>query len=136
MADSLIPDAGEAWRAFAATRPAITALVDDRNSLALSGDEPAIRYALVSGRYDGAGVAAPLLQIECWGAGGGVEDDGTAWNIAAAVVSVAPEIVGGVFAGARVAGVRVSHPFWSPDPVTNRPRYIVELRLLDHAPTT
>lgn len=135
MADSLIPDAGEAWRAFAATRPAITNLVGDRNGLVLSGDEPAIRYALVSGRYDGAGVAAPLLQIECWGAGGGLDDDGTAWNIAAAVVSVASEFVG-VYAGARVAGVRVSHPFWSPDPVTDRPRYIVELRLLDHAPTT
>jgi hypothetical protein len=128
--DALLPDPGELLRVFLLGQPAVTAIVGDRISVALSSGEPSIRYAMVAGNPDGYAVASPLMQVECWGRAG--TDDGTSSLLARTVVAVVPGMYGD-FVGGRVAGGAAENWFPSRDPVTERAREIVHVRLLDHA---
>lgn len=133
MPEQLLPDPVEQFIAWAATRTAITTIAGDRISINAPGPQPGIRVELVSGTHDQPGVGAPLLQVGCWGRGNAA-DDGTASLLARTVVAEIDTFVG-EFAGGKVAGADASYPFSSPDPITNRPRHIVQVRVLSHALT-
>lgn len=131
MADQLLPDVGEQFRLWALSRPAIVAIVGDRISVKLTGVNPSIRYAVASGTVLAPASGDPLLQVECWGTAN-AEDDGTASQLARTVIADLPTFIGS-WAGGNVAGADAGYPIDSPDPTTNRPRQIVQIRLVSHA---
>lgn len=137
MSDQLEPmsaDAGEALRLFLSSMDTIKADTGSRISLSLTGDAPAIRYALLGHVPLGPGAGSSRFQVECWGRGGGVVDDGTASRLARAVIAAVPHLFG-VWAGANVAGAAVSNAYTSADVTTGRPRVIVEV-VFNHTPAS
>ena len=126
-ADPVAPDTGEVLRLWLRSLTSIQPVVDTRIGLTLTGPAPAIRYAsLGPGVNLGGGAVAVRYQIECWGAGGDTPDTGVANNVARTIVSETPGFVG-IIGGARVSGASSGAPYERPDPVTNRPRSIVEI---------
>lgn len=134
MTETLTADAGEALRTFLTAQQVVTGVVGDHVGLGLYSDEPAIRYALLGHTVLGPSAAASRYQVECWGKGGGVVDDGTADRIARAVIAAIPDFLG-TWAGAHVAGAAVSNSFTSADATTKRPRIIVEV-VFNHTPAS
>ena len=127
MSDPLTPDAGETLRLWLRSLSSISADVGTRIGLSLTGPAVAIRYAQVGpGDNLGGGGAAYAFQIEAWGAGGGVPDDGTADRVARRIASEAPGFVG-IIGGGRVSGASARMPYRADDNDTKRPRSIVEL---------
>lgn len=122
------PNAGEALRLALRAQPTVTAICGTRIGLTLTGTDPAIRYVLTGGDYYGGGAASARLQVECWGRGGQVPDDGTADNLAATVVSVLTGMVG-TYGDARVHGVSAAYPYRSDDATSGRPRAIVNVTI-------
>lgn len=130
----LLPDPGDALAEFLRAQPEIAAVVSGRVSVRLESDAPSIRYANIGGTA-WTDEAEPTVQVECWGAGGVGYDDGTASQTARTVLAVLPRMTG-VYAGGHIAtAVPDAHPFDSPDPVTDRPRVIVTVRLLTYPAT-
>ena len=128
--DPLSPDAGEALRTWLRSESEVTAITGTRVGLSLTGSEPAIRYALVTGdNRVGAGVGMVRYQVECWGRGGGAPDDGKSLELARIVMRLTPKFCG-VFNGATVAGASARYPTSNPDDTTNRPRHIVEVSFI------
>lgn len=124
------PDTGEVLRLWLRSLTSISSTVGTRISLTLTGSDPAIRYAsLGPGTTLGGGAVAVRYQIECWGIGNNTPDTGAANNVARTIVSETPGFVG-IIGGARVSGASAASPYESPDPVTNRPRSIVEIAFI------
>lgn len=132
-AEPLLPDPGEIFRAWALTREPITAIVGDRVAEELRGDQPAIRYALVTGSDGMPEEDNPQLQVECWGRGAGAPDDGTASLLVRTVRAQVPTLRRFTHGSGYVANAYVSiTPFDSSGPDTNRPRKILQIRLLTY----
>lgn len=128
--DPLEPDAGEALRAWLGSETEITAVTGTRIGISLTGSDPAIRYALVTGdNRVGAGVGIVRYQVECWGKGAGAPDDGTSYSLARKVMRLVPKFCG-TFAGATVSGASARYPTSNPDTTSNRPRHIVEVSFI------
>lgn len=131
MPDPLVPDAREQVREFLMSRPAVTAIAGDRIGIALRSGEVSIRIAFVTGSNIAPGTATPLVQVECWGKAN-TTDDGKASDLARTVVAQLVDFHG-TYASGRVAGAAEEGWYASPDQVSNRPRDIVQVRLLSHA---
>lgn len=123
----LLPDPGEVFRLWAVSRSALTALVGQRVSIKLAGEQACIRYSVASG------VAAyaesnPLLLCECWGTGNAL-DDGTA-SLVARTLALEVESFRGEWGGGWVAGAAVENgPVEATDPTTHRPKMNLYVRL-------
>lgn len=129
-ADPVGPDTGEVLRLWLRSLTSIQPVVGSRIALTLTGSSPAIRYAsLGAGLAIGGGAVAVRYQIEVWGEGNGTADTGAANNVARTIVSETPGFVG-IIGGARVSGASATAPYEQPDPVTNRPRSIVEIAFI------
>jgi hypothetical protein len=127
MADPLPPDAGEVLRLWLRSLSSISATVGTRIGLGLSGPAASIRYAQIGpGTTLSGGAGAYQFQIECWGTGGGADDDGTADLLARRIASAAPDMVG-IIGGATVSGAAAQFPYRADDDATHRPRSIVEI---------
>jgi hypothetical protein len=124
--DILAPDTGEVLRAFLSGQSAVTNVVSDRIGLNLTSTSPAIRYALVTGDNYGGGAVMVTWQVECWGWGDNAPDDGTCHALALTVMSLAPAMAGQIN-GATVSGAWASVPRSADDPLTGRPRDVVEI---------
>jgi hypothetical protein len=121
--DALLPSPAQVFNEWAKTRTALTALVGTRISPVLQ-TLPSIRLAVVSGRDVGRGEVRARLQVECWAA-----DHDTAETIVRTVVAEVPALRGS-YAGGWVGAADVATaPYAAPDPVTERPRFIVDLWL-------
>ena len=130
MSDALAPDAGEALRAWLGSVTAVTAVVGSRIGLSLTGPDPAIRYAqLGPGTNIGGGAVSARYQVECWGAGNGAVDDGTANLLARRIMSAVPDWHG-MMGAVRVSGAAAGYPYPEPDRATGRPRWIVEVEFV------
>lgn len=131
--EAIAPDVVDQFVTWAKSRPAITDITGPKGiSIKLpAGAGGVIRVALVSGGDEVPGGGGPLLQVECWGKPG-ADDDGTASLLGRTLKAEIPTFVGD-FAGGRVAGASATNPFASPDPLTSRPRYIVQVRVMSHA---
>lgn len=126
MSDKL-PDAGEAFRLYLISRPAVTAIVEQRVSVSLEGSGAAVRYTLAGGSM-GWGEGSALIFVDCWGKAN-TPDDGTASNLARTVCAEI-EQMRGVWGDAWVAGAFVEGwPADAPDPQSNRPRQQNTVRL-------
>lgn len=131
MPGGRLPEPTEALRLGLLTLPDVVALASDRVGTNLAGAQSCLQLAGVGGPA-GHGQAQPLVQVACWGPGSGAPDDGTAWQLAAAVTAdrVGVESIRGEFDGGWVAGVGIeSHPYFLPDPDTGRPRYLLTVRM-------
>ena len=124
----LAPDGGEALRLAFRAQPTVTAITATRIGLTLTGPDPAIRYALTGTLDHGGGATSPTYQVECWGRGGGVPDDGTSDLLARTVKSVIPSLVG-VYGNARVVGASYGSAYRSDDPTSGRPRTILPVTI-------
>lgn len=124
--DALSPDTGEVLRTWLGSAPQITSFTGSRIGLNLSSQSPSIRYALVSGENWGGGAVMVTWQVECWGPGNNTPDDGTAHAMARTVMALAPTMNGPI-GGANVSGATADLPYSADDPVTGRPRDIVEV---------
>lgn len=122
----MAPDTGEVLRVFLSGQTAITDVVSDRVGLNLTSASPSIRYALVTGDNYGGGAVMVTWQVECWGWGDNAPDDGTAHTLALTVMALAPAMSGQIN-GATVAGAAAGVPRSADDPLTGRPRDIVEI---------
>jgi hypothetical protein len=130
--DALLPDPGELLRVFLLGQPAVTAIVGDRISVALSSGEPSIRYRLVTGSDGMPEEDHPQLQVEAWGRSG-EPDDGIASLLLRTVRATLPDFRG-QFGDAWVANAYVTvAPYRADDPETGRPRLIVQIRMLTYA---
>lgn len=125
-ADILAPDTGEVLRAFLLSQTAVTDVAGQRIGLNLTSNSPSIRYALVTGDNYGGGAVMVTWQVECWGWGDNAPDDGTCHRLALTVMSLAPAMAGQL-GGAYVAGASASMPRSADDPLTGRPRDVVEI---------
>ncbi len=129
--EPLTPDAEHVFGAFLRSHLAITALVGQRASEALSGVYPAIRYSLLPGDGDDTERGdRPELQVECY-----ADDRPTARRIARTVRAVLPDLMGASpVTGAYVVGASLTlPPFYSADPPTGRARYIMSVQLITYA---
>lgn len=127
MAEPLSPDGGEALRVWLRSLTSIAPTVGTRVGLTLTGTAPAIRYAQIGpGANLSGGAAAYAYQIEVWGPGGNVADDGTTDTVARRIVSETPGFVG-IIGSATVNGASARMPYRADDPETARPRSIVEV---------
>jgi hypothetical protein len=122
----MAPDTGEVLRAFLSSQTSITDVTSDRIGLNLTSASPSIRYALVTGDNYGGGAVMVTWQVECWGWGDNAPDDGTCHALALTVMSLAPAMAG-VVGGAQVSGASASVPRSADDPLTGRPRDVVEI---------
>jgi len=122
----LAPDTGEVLRLWLGSCPDVTAFVAGRIGLNLTSPLPSIRYALVNGLNFGGGAVMVTWQVECWGTGNQAPDDGTAHRMALTVMALAPSMAGTVN-GAKISGAAADVPMTADDPVTGRPRDIVEV---------
>jgi hypothetical protein len=122
--DLVLPSAVKVVNAWAKSRPAITDLVGKRISPVLDRTLPAIRLTNVGPRDRGPEEALARVQVECWS-----DDHDTAEDIANAVVAQLPSLPG-EWAGGWCAGGGVAMgPFSSPDPQTERARYLLDLEI-------
>lgn len=124
--DALSPDTGEVIRTWLRSAPEVVAFVGTRVGLNLSSQSPSIRYALVDGDNLGGGAVMVRWQVECWGLGNNAPDDGTAHAMARTVMALVPTM-SGLINGAHVSGAWADLPYSADDPVTGRPRDIVEV---------
>lgn len=124
--DPLSPDTGEVLRIWLGSCPDLTAFTGTRIGLNLTSQSPSIRYALVNGENLGGGAVMVTWQVECWGPGNNTPDDGTAHAMARTVMALTPTFVGRIN-GATVSGAWADLPLSADDPVTGRPRDIVEV---------
>lgn len=123
----VLPDAGEVFRLWAVSRSELTDLVGQRVSLRLSGEEPCVRYSVISGMAAYA-EASPLLLCECWGHGNEL-DDGTASEVARTLAAAVEEFRG-AWGDGWVAGAAVENgPVDATDRITNRPKVNLYVRL-------
>lgn len=129
--ESLTPDAEHVFGAFLRSHAAVTALVGQRSSEALSGTYPAIRYSLLPGGGDDTERGdRPELQVECY-----ADDRPTARRVARTVRAVLPDLAGtSPVADAYVVGaVLTLPPFYSADPPTGRARYLLQVQMIVYA---
>lgn len=130
MADPTLPDTDEALSIWLKqdTQPWY-GTINGRVDINLTSPEPALRYAYVDGGNlaNGGGTVWARYQIEGWGSSLTLtEDDGTANTLARQVHATTPDFHG-LFNGTTVSGATAEPPRPVPDPVTNRPRWIVDL---------
>jgi hypothetical protein len=130
MADPAPPDTDAALDAWLkqTTQPWY-ATVGGRVGADLTSPEAALRYAYVDGGNlaNGGGTVWVQYQVEGWGPSLTLtEDDGTANTLARQVHAAASDFYG-LFSGTTVSGATAQPPRPVPDPVTNRPRWIVDL---------
>lgn len=130
-AEPVSPDAGEVLRLWLRSESAVTAVVGTRIGLTLTGDQPSIRYHLVSGGdAPGAGSVWVTYGVECWGATN-QPDDGSTLGLARTIKSIAPNLCGTI-GGAQVAGASAGYPYRQDDTTANRVRHIVEVTFAVH----
>lgn len=126
--DALLPDAEALFGAFLRAQPAVSALVGTRASTRIADVPiwPLVRISRVGGTQGQRWEDRPRLSAECWA---DLNDQAGASLLARTVVAVLPDIRGryAVQAGYVVSYELVLGPLWSPDPVSNRPRYIVDV---------
>lgn len=124
MPESRMVDSLAILGAFLRSNAAVTARVGQRSSITLQNDDPSIRYALVAGSSYLGGVGFPRFQVECWGS------DPEQVNTVALDVAQALTDLPGTYEQGVVAGVVVTPPFVSDDPLTHRCRQIVGVEML------
>jgi len=124
-ADLLLPDPEQLLIAFLITRPTVTAITTSTRigTVLAAGQNASIRITTVSGDVPQHHEANATLEVECWG---GTRAEASA--LARTVVSVLPDIK-----GSQVSFYDVTlGPFSRPDPVSERPRFIVDVQLITH----
>jgi hypothetical protein len=129
--EPLTPDAEHVLGAFLRSHPAVTALVGQRSSEALSGTYPAIRYSLLPGDGDDTEQGdRPELQVECY-----ADERPLARRVARTVRAALPDMEGTEpVPGAYVVSATLSlPPFYSPDPPTGRARYLLHAQLITYS---
>jgi hypothetical protein len=126
VADALEPDTGEVLRQFLGSRASVTAITGTRIATSLTGTNPAIRYVLLVATPLGGGAVAATYQVECWGKGAGIPDDGTSDLLARNVISAVSDMAGTIGA-ATVSGGTARRMLRQDDDATGRPRNIVEV---------
>lgn len=113
---------------------AITALAADRVSTELPRDLP-LPYLQLS-RLPGSivddasmRVERARVQLSSW-----ADNRGDALDLARAALRAIAELAGGSFEQGTVTGVDAElTPYWSPDPDTDTPRYLLTVALYVHA---
>lgn len=124
-ADLLLPDPEALFVAFLLGCPPVVALTTPLRigTKLAAGQLPSIRITTVSGDVPQHHEANATLEVECWGG-----TRGEASLLARTVVSVLPDIK-----GAQVSFYDVTlGPLSRPDPVSERPRFIVDVQLITH----
>jgi hypothetical protein len=111
-----------------AAKSSVVALCGGRIGTALSGTYPAVRISLVGGRskpVDERSTKNPIVQWEAWG-----DTQGQAADLAREIDDQAEALRGTYSKGIVVASWASGHYFHSPDPETNRQRYIGQIGMI------
>jgi Protein of unknown function (DUF3168) len=134
MTLTLLPNAEALVSEFLRDQAEVVALVSDRvyTALPFGVEFPAVRvvqYDTEFGTHQPLWVAAPLLQIDCWGG-----TKAQAWTLAATCMAALSERIEGGHTHGVVSGVRFSS--WTDMPDTDyepaRPRFFFTAQLTVH----
>lgn len=121
--EPVTPDAVAGLGTFLRGHAAVSAIAGQRVSTRLSGTYPAVRLALVGGDPSELwGGADATVQVECWST---LDDEATGYQLARTVVAAVSDARGIPVTGGYLLDATASEPFASPDPDTNRARFIV-----------
>lgn len=130
MPDVLLPDAEALLGAFLRAQSAVSALVGTRVGTLIPNPPtwPLVRLTRVGGTQAQRWEDRPRLSVECWA---DLNDQAGASLLARTVIAVLSDIRGRYVAqaGYVVSWDVVLGPLWSPDPISNRPRFLVDVAL-------
>jgi hypothetical protein len=120
----VLPDTDAAIVAFYDSHPDLTPLHGGRVGTDLpAGQLPSVRLTNIGGPGFSPWIATVEYQVECWG-GTAQEASELARTLYAASFELRSRSVDG---GWAITAYPTLLPFWRPDPVTNRPRYITQI---------
>lgn len=89
--------------------------------------DPLLVVQRVGGNADGQWIENARIQVDAWGT-----TRGDAFAGANAAAAALRELSGAFDSGVLSGAERTSGPMWLPDPVTDRPRYIVQFTVYAH----
>lgn len=130
---TVVPDIEGALRDWLRTVTSITTLVANRVFMGYPRGEPElplIALKQVGGAMDAgeAPTVVAVIQFDCWGAG---QNKSQANDVKLALIGALFDLRGGtpLTAAVRALGATVLNAFWSPDPLSNQARYVVDAQV-------